>query len=106
MNAKHTPGPWRMSDCGEWSASHDGYGASSYIGVKDQAGTVVAIAVAHDPEPFGSDPDPEANARLIAAAPDLLTMLVEAANFIQPYSTGQDLLERIEATIAKATWEQ
>lgn len=44
--------------------------------------------------------------RLHALNAELLTMLVEAANFIQPYSTGQDLLERIDAAIAKATGGQ
>jgi len=43
---------------------------------------------------------------LAAAAPDLLAMLIEAANFIQPYSVGQELLERIDGAIAKATGEQ
>jgi len=48
----------------------------------------------------------EEDARLIAAAPDLLETLVEAANFIQPYSVGHELLERIDAAIAKATGGQ
>lgn len=33
---------------------------------------------------------------------ELLEALVKAANFIQPYSIGKDLLEEIDAVIAKA----
>jgi hypothetical protein len=74
MKAQHTPGPWRTSDCGDWSASHDGLGSSCYQGIKDARGNVVALAVAHHPKAF-SEPDTEANARLIAAAPYLLSAL-------------------------------
>jgi hypothetical protein len=102
MKEKHTPGPWRMSDCGDWSASHDGYGATCYSGVKDQTGAVVAIAVAHDPEPFDSDPDPRANARLIAAAPDLLESLQYAIKQVPELGT----VPGIRDAIAKATGAQ
>lgn len=74
MISKHTSGPWRKSDCGHWSASHDGIGSICYQGIKDELGNVVALAVAHDLKPFG-DLDTEANARLIAAAPELLEAL-------------------------------
>jgi hypothetical protein len=74
--SKSTPGPWRTSDSGEWTANHDGFGSSCYQGIKDELGNVVALAVAHDPKHF-SDPDTQANACLIAAAPDLLEALQE-----------------------------
>jgi hypothetical protein len=89
--SKHTPGPWHVSE--EWD------------GTSIKAGH---FHVTHTIQSCGFHPDEEdkavtqANARLIAAAPDLLEMLVEAANFIQPYSVGQNLLERIDAAIAKA----
>ena len=73
--AKHTPGPWRLSGCGQWSASHDGIGSSCYEGISDEFGNVVALAVAHDSDYF-SKPDPDANARLIAVAPELLAELI------------------------------
>lgn len=69
MNEKfaHTPGRLRVvNDCGEWSARHDGFGASCYQGVSSDDGFMIALAVAHDAEPFG-DPDTRANARRLAA---------------------------------------
>lgn len=54
--AQHTPGPLRITaDAGDWSASHEGLGTSSFCGIRDGAGTVVALAVAHAPN-YG-DPD-------------------------------------------------
>jgi len=44
-----------------------------------------------------------ANARLIAAAPEMLELLKKAADFIQPFNRGEDLLNEIDAIIAKAT---
>jgi hypothetical protein len=100
--SKHTPGPWELSE----AQYKDGFGTYRRVEQVEQFGDVVASvcirhAVNHTLNACG-----DANARLIAAAPELLEMLVEAANFIQPYSVGQELLERIDAAIAKATGEQ
>lgn len=54
------------NDCGQWSASYSGYGTSCYQGLKSEDGSMVALAVAHDAEPFG-DPDTRENARRLAA---------------------------------------
>lgn len=90
---KHTPGPWH----------HTG---REFNDVRDSDDELVAVALhLRVGQPERSVQEAEANARLIAAAPDLLEMLVEAANFIQPYNVGQELLERIDAAIAKATGE-
>jgi hypothetical protein len=77
--AQHTPGPW---------VAH---------------GTIVYFPNNRGGFNIANCPDSESNARLIAAAPELLEALVDAANFIQAYSVGQVLLERIDAAIAKAT---
>jgi hypothetical protein len=97
--SKHTPGPWEAdfetypimvcSQSETWPL------VDELGNEEERAGVFVA-----------NTGDNKANARLIAAAPDLLEMLVEAANFIQPYSVGQELLERIDAAIAKATGGQ
>ena len=105
MTTQHTPGPWRTSDNGEWTASYDGLGSSCYQGIKDEFGNVVALAVAHDPNLF-SDPDTYANARLIAAAPDLLEAL---KNLLESHYNGNVIkadCAEAEAAIAKATGQE
>ena len=53
-------------DAGPWSATYEGYGTSSYSGIQTQDGTVVALAVAHDVQPFSEvDSSPVAR-RLVA----------------------------------------
>lgn len=39
----------------------------------------------------------------LANATEILALLKEAADFVQPFNRAQDLLDRIEAAIAKAT---
>lgn len=114
MGAKHTSGPWHISDSGDWSANHDGLGSSCYQGIKDELGNVVALAVAHDSEPF-SEPDTDAIARLIAAAPDLLKALQLAMPALEamrkqwprhPDDDSLDVVRFASAAISKATGEQ
>lgn len=47
----------------------------------------------------------DANANLIAAAPDLYTLLEEAGEFIQPFNRGEELSARIYAALARARGE-
>lgn len=70
MKTKHTPGPWR-----EGSTAH-----SKWV----EAGAVRICQVDTDEENAGiSFDESEANARLIAAAPDLLEVLALLANWIE-----------------------
>lgn len=60
MNAKHTPGPWHVSENGD--SPDDGYN------IVDARGLYIAFADGNDPiEPA----EAQANARLIAAAPEM-----------------------------------
>jgi hypothetical protein len=81
MNDKRTThnGPWRekgedgkyLSDDSPWSADFDGRpagGTTSYVPILDAGGTTVALVVAEGWDDGGM----MENARLIAAAPDLL----------------------------------
>ena len=70
-NTQHTPGPWNVGD----DSPNDYEGP--IIDTRDRA--VAVITIDHETE---STPEDRANARLIAAAPELLDAaeLVDAAN--------------------------
>ena len=63
-NTQHTPGPWNVGD----DSPNDYEGP--IIDTRDRA--VAVITIDHETE---STPEDRANARLIAAAPELLAML-------------------------------
>jgi len=94
MSAAHTPGPWEREK-----------GAGRGAWIKGRSGEWAALACG------GNDETAEANARMIAAAPDLLdvarltlrTILDEAER--TGYETPADtmLVAELEAVIAKAT---
>lgn len=88
-NTKHTPGPWWVDDNGCVAAGH--------------GDTYETIAIMHD---WQGDSEREANARLIAAAPELLEALRAVLDEIDENECGQSLSVRIgkaRAAIAKAT---
>lgn len=89
MKAQHTPGPWMPS----WR---------DYGGVIDKDGYVVAQAAT-----FRNKEVIEANARLIAAAPDLLEALQDCVSVMSIELKGlaviQPELRNAMAAIAKAT---
>ena len=99
MEAKHTPGPWKFGKeltarSGEWLVSFD-------AGSKGRG-----IAIAETRTGPGSE---EANARLIASAPDLLAALDMARSLlvdIEGYSVNGASVRVIDAAIAKATGGQ
>lgn len=67
---KHTPGPWSLG-----GSDGDGSGGEGYIYCDNSLGSAVAIAFGEClPFPVFSREEEIANARLIAAAPDLLAV--------------------------------
>ena len=93
MTTKHTPGPWEMrGPCasGRYSVIHNG--PLFYVGDAGEPG------------------DGEANARLAAAAPELLEALREIHNAIADgdgdYSPSGDWFKQTAAIIAKATGQE
>jgi len=110
--SKHTPGPW------DWSPHYktgDGRATWSLIGSQDGYGILSCDGDENSPQGLND----EANARLIAAAPELLEALtqihdvyaamrqrlsVDYAN--DGWSAETITLDKAKAAIAKATGEQ
>jgi hypothetical protein len=105
MTDKHTPGPWSYR-----SQPHDDWGVV-------RAGRFI-ICQARDPDVYESadldahrraKTDPwEANARLIAAAPDLLSACAAAKQFLikDLEEPGRTVFWNLVDAIAKATGKQ
>ena len=79
-----------MTDTTNWTVLRSGYK------------TIVQMGAPNCAEIVG--PDHSANARLIAATPDLLAMLVDAYQYMVNYEVcqNQGLLDDMQAAIAKA----
>lgn len=94
MSAQHTPGPWHVGGSDK-STIYNKYGqriANSFEGV------LVTQA---------SDETCQANARLIAAAPDLLELLQELVDGMTDVEDSDSrVLFRARAAIAKATGQE
>lgn len=96
MSAKHTPGPW------EARLTADEFG--------DLVAVVAGVSVILEGElGIGIDAEDAANARLIAAAPELLEAALEAAkeltSLLGPVAGGDIPLRNLLAAISKARGE-
>ena len=91
MSAQHTPGPWRLHPTDDTAViAMDGTGVAGMTGYYN------------DPDIW---PVMEANARLIAAAPDMLAALrelVRKADFGEPVPDWLNAWDEARAAIAKA----
>ncbi len=89
MSNKHTPGPWQHTT-GDTTVYADG----------------VFVAECVPTSPWADDVpkrEARANARLIAAAPELLASLQAVADFWAGGDAPQELTDQMHAAIAKAT---
>jgi hypothetical protein len=109
MSTQHTPGPWQLSEY-TWK---DGLGTYRRVEQVEGFGDVVAsVCIGHSAN-HTLDACADANARLIAAAPDLLFELKKCASLLKTaFGETNDLtgkaviaqrLESVTALIAKAT---
>ena len=100
MVAKFTPGPWHAN----WTRLN---GKAIGFHVADEThGSIRPICEFYDGTEAMPPEEVEANARLIAAAPELLEALtdcVEHMHWTQPQ--GEAALKKAKAAIAKATGE-
>lgn len=101
MKTKHTPGPWAT----EYRAtSRGGYAQEIF----DSKGELIATAAWY-PIKYSvttTTTNREANARLIAAAPDLLEAIEEALSHCGAsgyLNCGKPATDKLRAAIAKAT---
>lgn len=101
--SKHTKGPWHC----RFDAFEEVMSVTSDARLDEQMAEICHVSVGYD-EPFESEQ--QANARLIAAAPELLDALTDAGLQItylheklgSDTGTGNSALARIRAAIAKA----
>ena len=84
MKTKHTPGPWKAIECAVYRSDNGDKVADTWL-AKPSVGAK------------------KANARLIAAAPDLLEAAREANKALCHHGLGEDpALMMLQAAIAKA----
>ncbi len=91
----HTPGPWRLHNRSEFSIVSDSFGVATCGGHSDNTRNSEDLYQ-----------EQIANARLIAAAPDLLAALREAYAAMEPMHhlpAVSEALGASRAAIAKAT---
>jgi hypothetical protein len=91
---KHTPGPWTIEE-------DLNYGDEFWYGGPEGFTITVGPAVLGDTTKRRI-PEHLANARVIAAAPDMLACLKELQRFTDQLVFNRDLAERVNAAIAKA----
>lgn len=93
----HTPGPWRITRSGKSPCA---------IEADTTRGYALAKVYLANPETRKRAPEYEANAALIAAAPDLLAALEIALDDPDSEILGTDWERIARAAIAKATGAQ
>lgn len=91
MKPKYTPGPWTV---------HSKVDGLEGIGIHSANGGYIYVATIHGPGSRGNIPS-EANARLIAAAPELLEALFKIRD--DATLDSSDVVAICNAAIAKAT---
>lgn len=109
MSEKFTKGPWvgfdgkKFQNMGAWSAENDECGSHSAVAVTDANGAVLCLVV----EEGIRDRFIDANAALIAAAPDMYEMLDKISDgLLEAGGIGNcALAKEIEELLAKARGE-
>jgi len=104
--AKHTAGPWRLEKQVDAPFTNIG-GPIAIVGGRDLCESVEFIVGTLSDCGVHGEAQTEANARLIAAAPELLELLFEALPYIEESEqfnkpTCRTLSKRARAAIAKA----
>ena len=93
----HTPAPWTVQ---QLETNHNGYDWPTFA--IRSANTNCCLAVVGDVDRYHADQN-EANARLIAAAPELLAALIACQTIINREVPDGHIAASMRAAIAKAT---
>lgn len=93
---KFTPGPWKVSVDNNGSIFGD-LNNPAHDGDNPYIGTVAGIGSDND------DPECTANAKLIAAAPELLECLIDCLDVLIDFPDDDPRKVKYKAAIAKAT---
>jgi hypothetical protein len=108
--AKHTPGPWYVIDSTE--NKKDSSGIIGTFDIKNKSDVARDQKWLADVKPYGGAgftgyEEAKANAHLIAAAPDLLAVAIEALDFIKTHNhyVASGMIDRLQSVIEKATGE-
>jgi hypothetical protein len=98
--AKHTPGPWEFVPKLTASENHKGFFIRAQKATRDGKWALADVQPGDEDGRIGT-----ANARLIAAAPDLLAALQVARGYVDDHQGRHSVadLEMVDAAIAKAT---
>lgn len=102
MNQPHTPGPWLVESLFPPKYIKTTHVVLAKVGIYPS--TVCTVEEYNEIPNF--EPDRLADARLIAAAPDMLQVLQEleeSSEYWSEYFVPLGIVERIHAAIAKAT---
>ena len=104
----HTPGPWAVKP---YRGEH-GFASEHFRQIDGQGWDALARVVVRMAGGEFDSPEGAANARLIAAAPDMLEALEKALELLEPFDDpelslglGKDALTSIRAALNKATKE-
>lgn len=98
METKHTPGPWKLRRA-KYKSEHD------FI-MTNESQNIAAWSFHDGVKSTKEKSEHIANARLIAAAPDLLKVLQElreSADYWGEYDVPVGIVAQMDAAIAKAT---
>lgn len=89
--SSHTPGPWVIQD-------DDALPTDGLIRIQSRPGSAF-IVVSKDP--FHEDAEQEANARLVAGAPNLLKVAKEVLSHWDDWSDMYDVMAKLRTAINK-----
>lgn len=110
MNFKGTPGPWYIHDNRSYDKIYERYAGTFDIrtnpeGTADSKSLWIADVKPYDGQGFTGKEAAEANAKLIAASPEMLNMLVACKEFIKTHMhyPGEGMIDKIQQVIDKAT---